>query len=520
MIHPAKWRVLVPCGAVWIGMATGVGLGGPAAAQRRDHGDQAAPAIADAASSREPQGVVTEPGTGLFEESLSGAALAEDEGSAGDRGNGLSGFDLDGYVRSDVFVGRNPGSDAAELQAGYGELSLQVRGPREPHGSAFADLRVRYGQQLDRYGQIVDLREAYVDVYAGPVDLRLGKQIVVWGRADAFNPTNNLVPFDLRIRSPIEDDRRVGNVGARGFLNLSAVRIEGVWMPLYVPAEYPPFDPDEYVVITDPVFPAPALSNGLGAVRVHLELPAFEASASYLYGPAPLPGITLRGYTAGPPELGGKDPPEVYVARASYAQHVIGVDFSTAVYDLFALRGEAAYRYPVDYADRVQAPRPDLQYVLGIDRAFGTLMLIAQYMGRYTFDWQRELGPDMPVTARTLLEQTPPLPALTEQEITSTIEEQIAVNNQMLFSQLAEVQHLITARAEWRMLHDTLFLSALGMANLTTEEWLLSPKLEYRFSDAIRAYAGAELFVGPKGTLFDLIDDRLTAGYAELRYTF
>ena len=56
----------------------------------------------------------------------------------------------------------------------------------------------------------------------------------MWGRADALNPTSNLTPVDFRIRSPLEDDIRIGNVGARGFLRFSPVRLEGVWMPVYL----------------------------------------------------------------------------------------------------------------------------------------------------------------------------------------------------------------------------------------------------------------------------------------------
>ena len=56
--------------------------------------------------------------------------------------------------------------------------------------------------------------------------------------------------------------------------------------------------------------------------------------------------------------------------------------------------------------------------------------------------------------------------------------------------------------------------------NFSTEEWLLFPKVGYRISDAIRTYLGAEIYSGPAGTLFDLIDQSLTAGYAELRVGF
>ena len=168
--------------------------------------------------------------------------------------------------------------------------------PRRRYGDGFADARFRYGLQGDGLqGTFVDVREAYVNAYLGPFDLRLGQQIIVWGRADALNPTNNLTPVDFRIRSPLEDDIRLGNVGARAFLRLGAVRLEGVWMPIYLPTELPAVGLPQYVAFGAPTFPSADLKNGLEAGRVHLELPAFEMSVSYLHGYAPLPGLTLTG---------------------------------------------------------------------------------------------------------------------------------------------------------------------------------------------------------------------------------
>ena len=118
-------------------------------------------------------------------------------------------------MRGDVFVGKVPGPERGEMKANYGELSLQLRTAKSAYGDGFADARIRYGLQGDQQGTFIDLREAYVNAYLGPFDLRLGKQIIVWGRADALNPTNNLTPVDFRIRSPLEDDIRLGNVGAR-----------------------------------------------------------------------------------------------------------------------------------------------------------------------------------------------------------------------------------------------------------------------------------------------------------------
>ena len=68
------------------------------------------------------------------------------------------------------------------------------------------------------------------------------------------------------------------------------------------------------------------------------------------------------------------------IDRTPYVQHVVGLDFATAFGDVLALRGEAAYRHPVSYETRVHAARPDVQYVLGVDRAFGEVSVILQYM--------------------------------------------------------------------------------------------------------------------------------------------
>ncbi|MFW5684660.1 MAG: DUF1302 family protein [Spirochaetota bacterium] len=43
----------------------------------------------------------------------------------------------------------------------------------------------------------VGLREAYLDYYTDFVDLRVGKQIVIWGRADGLAITDIVSPKDL-----------------------------------------------------------------------------------------------------------------------------------------------------------------------------------------------------------------------------------------------------------------------------------------------------------------------------------
>jgi hypothetical protein len=284
-------------------------------------------------------------------------------------------------------------------------------------------------------------------------------------------------------------------------------------MPIYRATEPPAFEVPNFVTFDDPQYPSPTVDNGLLAARVHLLLSAFEMSVSFLDGYAPLPGLVASGFA-------GDDvtPPELFISRRAYRHRVVGFDFSTAIGDLFGLRGEAAYRHPLDYENRDYAPRPDLQYVLGADRSFGPVNVIGQYIGRYTFDWEERVGVDdeyiETVSRWTYFEET------LQDEAMERAALELAARNQMLFSQLEEIQHLGSVRVEWLTLHDTLSLSLLGLVNFTTEEWLACPKVSYSISDRMRTAVGGEIYAGPDGTLFGFIGETLSAGYAELRYSF
>ena len=463
--------------------------------------------VADASKAGTPEPEANSSG-GLFEQSQASAVVA--------KGSGADAFKLSGYVRGDMYAGKVTGQRQGDIKAGYGEAALIARTKKETYGDGFAELRLLYGMQSQTEQQaVLDVREAYVNTYVGPVDLRLGKQIIVWGRADLLNPTANLTPNDLHARSPIEDDRRIGNIAARANLRLAPVRIEGVWIPTYSATVLPPIDLPQYVYYGDPTFPKPELDKGLFAGRVHLELPAVDMSLSYLHGYAPLPALTYvpRSLTF------SSTNPSVLISRTAYKQQVVGFDFSTAIGDIVALRGEAAYRKPYDYEKTpyAPAPYPDLQYVLGADHTFGSVSVIAQYLGRYTFHWAKEEGPLSPVDTGLLKTDNP---SVTKQIAEESVNSLLAKDNQMLFSQTAKVQHLATVRVEWLLLHDTLSLSALGMMNFTTKEWLAAPKIGYHLSDTLMVYLGAEILTGPSGTLFGTVDQKMSAGYAELRSTF
>jgi hypothetical protein len=418
------------------------------------------------------------------------------------------GFELNGYLRGDIYLGRVPDRDAAQTKSGYGEAALKIRARKGDWGDAFGELRVRGGYEGGETGVAVDLREAYVNAYIGPVDVRLGHQIVVWGRADGVNPTNNLTPRDMRIRSPNEDDMRLANLALRTHLNLDPFRWELVWVPFYAPSHFPQFEipagaAPMSITMVDPDWPDTNLKNGTVATRLHLLWPAVECSLSYLLGTAAFPGISLKAV-----EIQGMMPSAISVAFRAYRYQVVGADFSTAL-GSFGLRGELAYRHPFDYADYEYTPSPDLQYVFGVDREFfGELSVIAQYSGRAVVDHDRE-PPSAPAS----------LP-LVERAVVGMVIEEIVKKNRMISGQLEQVQHSATLRVEWKLLQEALRLEVMGMVNFSTEELMLRPKVTYDITDALTVTAGAEIYTGAKDTLFDLIEQTQSAGYVELKASF
>jgi hypothetical protein len=314
-------------------------------------------------------------GQGLFEE----AEGSQDQEKA---------FELNGYMRSTLYLGEVPESNQGEIKSGYGEFSLKLKASKASFGSAFTEVRFRKGYEFNDYVTEFTVREAYVNAYLGPFDFRIGHQIVAWGRADGINPTDNITPKNMLVRSPDEDDRREANFLLRTFFNAHPVRIELIWVPFFrssvVPTNLIPFPSG--ISLADPDYPDASLKNGAVAAKLNLELAALDFSFSYFNGHYPFAGISYSF----PDPLS----PALDIFLKSFRVNVLGADFSTTVGG-FGLRGEAGYTIPYgDYQYHVHVPNPDLHYILGVDKEFsGGFSIIFQYIGRTVLDFTPLVAP-------------------------------------------------------------------------------------------------------------------------------
>ena len=105
----------------------------------------------------------------------------------------------------------------------------------------------------------LNLTEAFLDIYFDDFDLRLGKQIVTWGKADVANPTNNISPTDY---SNFLDDEKMGVVAASLSYYWNDWSLQVVGVPGFTPSRLPPegtrfsmLPPGGVAVIEDPLLP-------------------------------------------------------------------------------------------------------------------------------------------------------------------------------------------------------------------------------------------------------------------------
>ncbi len=406
-------------------------------------------------------------------------------------------FDLNGYIRSLGYAGKRPLSNSGEIKSAYGEASLKFRARKSGFGDAFAEIRFREGYEFKSEITEFNLREAYVNIYAGKFDFRIGHQIVAWGRADGINPTDNITPKNMLIRSPEEDDRREGNFLIRSFYNLLPLRLELVWIPSYrasvVPTELISFP--KGISLSKPQYPEATFANSAFGLRANFEFSWIDGSFSYFNGHNPFPGIASGTPIFTPQGL------SLEIFLKSYRMHVFGLDFQTTIQKTYGLRGEFACRIPHgDHKTEIHIPNPEIQLVLGIEKEFPQdLSLIAQYVGKYVFKFEELRRP-----AELFL-----LPVY-----------EIESKNRMISSQLHRHSHSLFFRVGKALAHETMKIEFVSLFNVTSKEAMMRPEFTCEITDDLNFTTGIEVFSGPDETLFGTIDSTLNSIFFQLKVHF
>lgn len=352
-----------------------------------------------------------------------------------------------------------------------------------PNASLLVDGWIRNQDLFHEEATVGELREAYVDLSLGPVDLRLGKQIIAWGRADRINPTDNLTPRDFTLLVPDDDDQRLGAPALKASYHLGDITLTAVGIPYFEPHTTPLKKPA-------PPFTArkrlPDNPVGQWGIKVEQTGKALDWSVSYFDGFDLSPDLGIDRATSSSVEL----------LLRHHRVRVIGADAATTI-GRYGLRGEAAYTFTEDLeGDDPKVKNPFFFMVVGGDRTFLEYLNVnLQYILRAVVNYRSPVG------------------------IPNAVERSVAMKQAVASNQLDRVQHGASLRVSNKWLNETLEGELAGILSFTRGDYAIRPKLTYAFTDRWKGVVGADLFRGPRRSYFGDINDN-TAAYAELRLSF
>ena len=236
----------------------------------------------------------------------------------------------------------------------------------------------------------VYLRETYIDLHSKKIDLRVGRQVILWGKADGFNPTSNMTPIDY---SDIldTDDEEIGIFALKSNFYLGDWELQGVISPTFQSSifpstksrwqgEYPDFI--NYNGINRPArfireevsMPENKFKDFQYGLRLSRNFNNIDFSVSYYQGWNDIPNTTSNVSLSG-------DTVNVSAQPNYYKHQVIGGDFSW-VLGRYILKGEGALFLPRE----IIQDEPYFQYVIGFERIFSNiiddknLFVIAQWI--------------------------------------------------------------------------------------------------------------------------------------------
>ncbi len=311
-----------------------------------------------------------------------------------------------------------------------------------------------------------ELREIYVSHSIGEFDIRVGRQIAAWGRADRINPTDNLSSRDLSRLFPDDDDLRRGSAMLRVDHGLGEnAQLQLYWIPEFRPEVHPLRSHIGPFAIAGDRRPD---GVGQGAIKIDGSQHGIDWSVSY-----------FDGYDLTGDLRASRDPARPFDLLREYPrQRTLGADMATVHWGL-NLRAEAAYS---DFPERERtdlSKRPFLFAVMGGDRNFGeTVNLNLQYI------------------LRRVTNHGPP------ERYRNPYLRGIALINAVESGQRDNNQNGASMRLAWTRPDQLLRAEIFGIQDFSHHDGVLRALVRYEASDELRVSVGYEWNHGEEDTLF------------------
>lgn len=328
----------------------------------------------------------------------------------------------------------------------------------------------------------IEAREAYIEKSFGDFDLRVGRQIVVWGRADKVNPTDQWTSKDLTLLSTDDEDQRLGTAMLTAAWNFGSYRIIGLYVPEWRAPMYP-IPPIAGISLANLTPSSPARQF---ALKIDQTGGSFDWSLSYSNVISKLP--TLDVLSAGPDGT--------RIGLNYEHVEVFGADFAMN-FGRIGLRAESAYTLAPDSNgnDPTKFNR-ELFTVLGADHSpIENLNFNLQVLYKHVFQYR------------------------TPNSFSDSSMRLLAAQENLVANQLDSNQFGLSFRPNFKMMNETLELEAAYVQWFGVPGGLVRPKATYAFNDHFKGCIGAEKYFGTNDSFFGRLSN-LSSFFTELRYSF
>lgn len=335
----------------------------------------------------------------------------------------------------------------------------------------------------------IQMRELYLDLYFDNFDIRVGKQQVVWGKADGTFITDVVSPLNLsEFLLPDFDEIRIGVNAVKIDYYLGNNTFEFIWLPNFTPTEIPGagsiwFNQPEFLAPPTFDWSKSEIDMSMENSEMFVKYSAltskidFEFMGGYTWDDYPTMHIDKQiDMSTGAPVLTG-----LTITPEHHRLTLGGGSFSTEIMGI-VLRGEAAY-YNGKYFQTEDMTAVDalvekdyLHYLVGLDFSIAGVKFSSQFIQEAIMDYDENMLKE-------------------ERENTMTF----------------------LARAD--LLRETLHLELFSYVGLTNEDALIRPKITYDFDDSFSIQLGANIFVGDEAGRFGQYVDN-SMGYMKLKYSF
>jgi len=386
-------------------------------------------------------------------------------------------IDINGYVRNYTGILYDKG-DFSILQN-----TLNLDFTKSGNKVAFKANPILYSYNTDSLD--FRLREIYVDLYFKNFDLRIGKQQIIWGKADGAFITDIVSPLNLtEFLLPDFDEIRRGVNVVKFDYYLGNNTFEIIWIPNFTPTKIPAVGSIWYIqteFLLAPTFDwskseiIPSLKNSeiffkYSALTSKVDI---EIMGGYTFDDKPSMHKNLLLDTLGNPSLLIK--PEyhrLFVSGGSFSSEIKGI----------VLRGEAAFyngkyfQTEDPFAIDALVQKDYLHYLIGLDFIIGNVNFSTQF-----------------------------------------IQETILNYDNNMFKEKTE--NTATFLARYNMFRETLHFELFTYIGLTNEDALIRPKITYDFDDSFSILFGSNIFIGDKKGRFGQYKDNSMA-YIKLKYSF